>query len=52
MFFCDCVCTYVCLTRYSQYVTWVDTNDADAMWQDEPSCAEYNYKNDMDEFKG
>jgi hypothetical protein len=35
-----------------QYVDWVDTSDPMAEWDQEPHCTKYQYKGDVDLFKG
>jgi len=37
---------------FERYVDWMDTSDLQSEWNSEPSCAEFQYKQDLDMFKG
>lgn len=33
-------------------MSWVNTNDFGAQWEDEPACAQFSYEQNVDKFKG
>mmetsp|Transcript_21615 Transcript_21615/g.30983 ORF Transcript_21615/g.30983 Transcript_21615/m.30983 type:complete len:498 (+) Transcript_21615:3-1496(+) len=37
---------------FEKYVDWMDTSDLQSEWDLEPSCTEFQYKQDLDMFKG